>query len=129
MQETRIQADPWVRKIPWRRKWLFTPVFLPEKCHGHGSLAGYSPRGYKELDMTDRLTLSTFYKCFYFVKINLNYFQFKTQADQPRSLCRQGHQTDSSRHWAESMQATMIIHSSIKQISAETLIVPKELVL
>ena len=34
--------NPWVRKIPWRRKWQLTPVFLPGKSHGQGSLAGYS---------------------------------------------------------------------------------------
>ena len=35
--------DPWVRKMPWRRKWPPTPVFLPGKPHGQSSLAGYSP--------------------------------------------------------------------------------------
>ena len=34
--------DPWVRKIPWRRKWQSTPVFLPGKCHGQRSLVGCS---------------------------------------------------------------------------------------
>ena len=39
--------DPWVGKIPWRRKWQPTPVFLPgqAKFHGQRSLAGYSPWG------------------------------------------------------------------------------------
>ena len=37
--------DPWVGKIPWRRKWQTTPVFLPAKFHRQGNLAGYSPRG------------------------------------------------------------------------------------
>jgi len=32
----------WVGKIPWRREWLPTPVFLPGELHGHRSLAGYS---------------------------------------------------------------------------------------
>ena len=41
--------NPWVRKIPWRRNWQPTPVFLPGKFHGQRSLAGYSPRGRKEL--------------------------------------------------------------------------------
>ena len=45
--------DSWVRKIPWRRKWLPTPVFLPGKFHGQWSLGGYSPWGHKESDMTD----------------------------------------------------------------------------
>ena len=34
--------NPWVRKIPWRRQWLPTPVFLPGESHGQRSLAGYS---------------------------------------------------------------------------------------
>ena len=36
---------PWVRKIPWRRKWQPIPIFLPGKFHGQRSLAGYSPQG------------------------------------------------------------------------------------
>ena len=39
----RCRFDPWVRKIPWRRKRQPTPVFLPGKSHGQRSLAGYSP--------------------------------------------------------------------------------------
>ena len=45
-------------KIPWRRDWLPTPVFLPEGFHGQRSLAGYSPWGHQESDMTEWLTLS-----------------------------------------------------------------------
>ena len=45
MQETRF--DPWVVKIPWRRKWQPTPVFWPGESHGQTSLAGYSPWGRK----------------------------------------------------------------------------------
>ena len=41
-----------VRKIPWRRAWKPTPVFLPGKSHEQRSLAGYSPWGGKELNMT-----------------------------------------------------------------------------
>ena len=40
--------DPWVRKIPWRRKWQPTPVFLPGESHGRRSLVGHSPWGCKE---------------------------------------------------------------------------------
>ncbi|KAB0346139.1 hypothetical protein FD755_024216 [Muntiacus reevesi] len=39
MQEIRF--DPWVRKIPWRRKWQPTPVFMPRELHGQRSLVGY----------------------------------------------------------------------------------------
>ena len=48
----RARSLGWVGKIPWRRKWQPTPVFLPGKSHGQKSLAGYSPKGAKELDMT-----------------------------------------------------------------------------
>ena len=47
--------DPWVRKIPWRRKWQPTPVFLPGESHAGRSLVGYSPWGRKESDTTERL--------------------------------------------------------------------------
>ena len=46
--------ETWVGKIPWRREWQPTPVFLPGKCHGQR----YSPGGHKELDMPEGLTLS-----------------------------------------------------------------------
>ena len=48
---------PWVGKTPRRREWHPTPVFLPGKSHGQRSLAGYSPWGHKESDMTEWLTL------------------------------------------------------------------------
>ena len=41
--------DPWVRKIPWRRKWLPTPIFLPGKSHRQRSLVDYSPQGCKRV--------------------------------------------------------------------------------
>ena len=50
--------DPWVKKTPWRREWLPTPVFLSGEFQGQRNLAGYSPRGLKELDTTERVTLS-----------------------------------------------------------------------
>ena len=34
------QVDPWVRKMPWRRDWLSTPVFLTAEFHGQRSLVG-----------------------------------------------------------------------------------------
>ena len=53
MRHKRLRFDPWVGKIPWRRKWQLTPVFLPGESHGQRSLVGYSPGGHKELDMTE----------------------------------------------------------------------------
>ena len=52
----RLGFNSWVRKMPWRRKWQPTPVFLPGKCHGQRSLVGYSPWGHKASDMTERLS-------------------------------------------------------------------------
>ena len=49
----KLGLDPWVRKIPWRKEWQPTPVFLPGISHGQRSLVGYSPRGCKELDTTE----------------------------------------------------------------------------
>ena len=43
----RHRFDPWVRKIPWKRKQLPTPEFLPRKSHGQRNLVGYSPWGHK----------------------------------------------------------------------------------
>ena len=43
LQCRKTRFDPWVGKIPWRRKWRPTPVFLPGQSHGQRSLAGYSP--------------------------------------------------------------------------------------
>ena len=45
----RLGFYPWVRKIPWRRKWQLPPVFLPGKSLGQRSLAGYSPWGHKRV--------------------------------------------------------------------------------
>ena len=41
LQCRRPGFDPWVRKIPWKREWLPTPLFLPGEFHGQGSLVGY----------------------------------------------------------------------------------------
>ena len=57
--------DPWVRKIPWSRKWQPTPVFLPGKSHGQRILVGYSPRGRKESDTTERLYFTSLYSSKY----------------------------------------------------------------
>ena len=51
----RCGFNPWVGKIPWRRKWQPAPVFLPGKSHRQRSLAGCSPWGRKESDTTERL--------------------------------------------------------------------------
>ena len=47
-------------KILWRKKWQPTPAFLPGEFRGQRSLVGFSPRGFKELDMTEATDTSSF---------------------------------------------------------------------
>ena len=44
---------PWIGKIPWRRKWQPTLVFLPGESHAEKSLVSYNPWGHKESDTTE----------------------------------------------------------------------------
>ena len=53
--DMRRGFDSWVGKIPWKRKWQPTPVFLSGKSHEQRGLAAYSPWGCKESDMTYQL--------------------------------------------------------------------------
>ena len=46
----RFRFNFWVGKIPWRRKWQCSLVFLPGEAYGQRGVAGYRPRGYKESD-------------------------------------------------------------------------------
>ena len=46
----RHRFDPWVGKIPWRRAWQPTPVFLPGESHGQRRMVGYSSWAHKESD-------------------------------------------------------------------------------
>ena len=54
--------NPWVGKIPWRRKWQLTLVFLLGKSHGQKSLLDYSPWGFKESDRTEQPNTHTHLK-------------------------------------------------------------------
>ena len=60
LQFRSLRFDPWVGKIPWRRKWQPTPALLPGESHGQRNLAGYSPWGcrvrYDWVANTDWLT-------------------------------------------------------------------------
>ena len=55
LQWGRPGFDPWVGKIPWRRKWQPTPALLPRKFHERRSLVGYSPLACKESVTTEVL--------------------------------------------------------------------------
>ena len=48
--------DPWVGKIPWRRAWQPTPVFVPGESHGQRSWGGYSPWDGTESEMPQHST-------------------------------------------------------------------------
>ena len=53
------KSNPWVGKVPWRRAWQPTPVFLPGESHGQRSPMGYSPWGCTDLDTTKATQHST----------------------------------------------------------------------
>ena len=55
----RCRLDPWVRKIPWRKKWQPAPVFLPGKFHGQRSLVVYSSGCSTESDWSGWLSVHT----------------------------------------------------------------------
>ena len=48
-----VGSVPELGRSPGGGKWQYTPVFLPEKSHGQRILAGYSPKGPKESDVTE----------------------------------------------------------------------------
>ena len=66
-----VVLDPWVGKIPWRRKWQPTPVFLPGKFHGQRSQVDYSIQGYKESDMTEHSTAAAISIVVYYRILNI----------------------------------------------------------
>ena len=66
--------DPWVGKIPWRRKWQPTPVLLPGESHGGRSLVCCSPWGHKESDMTERLHFTSDSYLYIFQKVVITCF-------------------------------------------------------
>ena len=75
-KESTVQ-DNWVRslvtKIPWRREWLCSPIFLPGKSHGQKNMADYSPWDRKESDTVEYVRAHTHnfgYICDYFPGIN-----------------------------------------------------------
>ena len=52
-RQKRLRFNPWVREIPWRRKWQSNPVFWPGESHEQRRPVGYSPRGCKKSDTTE----------------------------------------------------------------------------
>ena len=69
--QRRHGFNSWVGKIPCRGKWQHTPVFLLGKFHEQRSLAGYSPWGPKELDMTEHRHSEKEMHVFFFTTIQV----------------------------------------------------------
>ena len=69
LQCRRPRFNPWVGKIPWRREWQCTLVFLPEVSHGQRSLVGYSPWGQVALNDYTYTHTHTHTHC---IKVKLN---------------------------------------------------------
>ena len=90
LQSGRPGFDPWVGKIPWRRKWQPIPVFLPGKSHGQRSLVGYSPWGRKELDMTEQLHFNKIL-CYLCVIENMNTMRQYMHLGLQRKVCGNWH--------------------------------------
>ena len=84
--------DRWVGKIPLRRERLPTPVFLPGESHGQRSLAGYSPRGCKESDMTEQLAVFISHLCYLW------------DISQVKEVIMSACETPGSTAWCEQME-------------------------
>ena len=78
---------PWVGKIPWRRKWQPTPVFLLRESHGQRSLVTYSPWGRKELGMTERVTHTHKQKPGEKLSSELRFHSWKQQMEGFHQVC------------------------------------------
>ena len=78
--------DPWLGKIPWRREWLPTPVFLPGELDRQRGLVGCSPWSHKSIT-TEQLTLSFFsyliLLCFTDTELFLFFNQLKVSGNPP----------------------------------------------
>ena len=80
----RCRLDSWVGKIPWRRKWQPTLVFLPEKSHGQRSLVGYRQQGHKsQIRLSDWTTTGSLYLILFVLALfhMFIYIPFKSSKD------------------------------------------------
>ena len=82
----RLRFNLWVGKVPWRRKWQATPVFLPGKCHGQRSMVDYSPWSHKESVKTEHTHVITLME--EYMKIYIYILKsWKVWSDQLFSYC------------------------------------------
>ena len=104
-------SDPWIRKIPWRRKWHPTPVILPGEFHGQTSLADYSPWGCKELDMIEQLTLSLLPS--YPASGTLTQFYLTSFCEILKLLSLMTHNlTTGIRHYGSQISSILFVHKN-----------------
>ena len=66
VKNTPAKAYPWVRKTPWRRKWQYTPVFLPGKSHGLATGHGVAKSQTWPSDWAHAHFLRLYMKCVYY---------------------------------------------------------------
>ena len=97
--------------MPWRRKWQPTQVFLAGDSHGQRSLAGCSPRGWKESDRTERLHFH-----FQFLPFCVNLFvQFSrsvvSNSLQPHA-CQASLSIRNSQSWPKLMSIESVMPSN-----------------
>ena len=83
----RHRFDPWVRKIPWRRKWQPTPVFLPGQFRGQRSLTGYSPWGHRQTDTTEHTCMLTAWSIPTLLSLGKEETQCASTPLCPRQVC------------------------------------------
>ena len=77
------RKDSWVGKIPWRRAWQPTPVFLLGEFHGQRSLAGYSPWSRKDSDTTGQLTVSLSLSLLRFLSLKDSRYHYSSPQSPP----------------------------------------------
>ena len=112
MQETpETQVRSLGQRDPRKRKWQPTPVFLSEKSHGQRSLAGYSPWGCRESDMTGQLsTHDVIYHIYIYVereRERKSYHTLLAQRNKPEPPSRGSHTTP----WNIKRGPLLLLHS------------------
>ena len=105
MQCRRPRFDPWVGKIPWRREWQPTPVFLTGEFHGQRILEGDSPRRSKESDTTEQLVYSRLLRAC---------FADLSQAGSPSSEARRA-ETVTLHTWGSEVRGYTCVVSAVWQ--------------
>ena len=103
----RDSFNPWVRKIPWRRKWKPTSAFLPGEANGQRSLMGYSPWGLRG-GTTEPLSLSK--------------MVYKDMNSESAGLYKKGELTEKLA-LQQLIKTTIIIESEVRTLFHPTTIV------